>query len=308
MSGPTPSTTTYALLALLALRSWTSYELTRQLRRSLHYAWPRSEANLYNEQKRLVRLGWATVTKEPVGRRTRTRYEITAAGRQEVRAWLSTEPSAPHLEVEGIVRMFFADHGSVDDLVHSLRATGDRAGDAVLELCEIVKDYFVTGGPFPDRLHAIALAADLVTDLLDRIESFSREASAEVVLWDTTHGRGLTAEARKRFEVILQRGERINAARLERTRRSGTAATWSSPRAEGRSRSGVGPRSAGPKKNHDSGDGSEKPGTEADRLRPAMHGRPRQLSGQRGHGGDAAKHENESGDERCASGHEPVLH
>jgi DNA-binding PadR family transcriptional regulator len=218
MAGPSPSTTTYALLALLAVRPWTGYELTRQLRRSLHYAWPRSEANLYNEQKQLVRLGWATVTKEPVGKRTRNRYKITGAGRHALRAWMRTEPDEPRLEVEGIVRMFFADQGSVEDLVNSIRTTGERAGDAVLELCEIVKDYFTTGGPFPSRLHAVALAADLLTDLLDRIETYSQEAAAEVVRWDTTKDRGLTAAARQRFEAILSRGERIGTTRRELAR------------------------------------------------------------------------------------------
>jgi DNA-binding PadR family transcriptional regulator len=224
MAGPTPSTTTYALLALLAIRPWTGYELTRQLRRSLHYAWPRSEANLYNEQKQLVRLGWATVTKEYVGKRTRNRYEITPAGRRALRAWMHTEPDIPHLEVEGIVRMFFADQGSVDDLVQSIRTTGERAGDAVLELCELVDDYLVTGGPFPRRLHAVALAADLLTDLLERIETYARDAAAEVVHWDTTKELGLTADARKRFEAILARGERISHHRSEPPHATGLSA------------------------------------------------------------------------------------
>jgi DNA-binding PadR family transcriptional regulator len=224
MAGLNPSTTTYALLALLAVRPWTGYELTRQLRRSLHYAWPRSEANLYNEQKQLVRLGWATVTKEPVGKRTRNRYRITGAGRHALHAWMRTEPDEPRLEVEGIVRMFFADQGSVEDLVNSIRTTGERAGDAVLELCELVKDYFATGGPFPQRLHAVALAADLLTDLLDRVETYSQEAAAEVVRWDTTKDRGLTADARTRFEAILSRGERISTTRRELARATSLAA------------------------------------------------------------------------------------
>jgi PadR family transcriptional regulator AphA len=207
------STTTYALLALLGIRPWTGYELTQQLRRSLHFAWPRSEANLYSEQKQLVRLGWATLTKESVGKRTRNRYSITPAGRRALRAWMRTEPDTPHIEVEGIVRMFFADQGSVEDLAQSIRATGERAGDAVLELCDIVEDYFVTGGPFPERLHAIALAADLVTDLLATIESYTRDAADQIDQWETTKGLGLTPDARRRFEAILARGDVIRAAR-----------------------------------------------------------------------------------------------
>ena len=73
MSSASP--TTYGLLGLLAVRSWTGYELTRQVRRSLRFVWSSSEGHLYREQKRLVERGWAkeegpglfTVT-EPVAR------------------------------------------------------------------------------------------------------------------------------------------------------------------------------------------------------------------------------------------------
>ena len=35
--------TSYAILGLLALRPWSAYELTKQVRRSLHFCWPRAE-------------------------------------------------------------------------------------------------------------------------------------------------------------------------------------------------------------------------------------------------------------------------
>ncbi|MGH2703374.1 MAG: PadR family transcriptional regulator, partial [Actinomycetota bacterium] len=73
-----PRTATYALLALLAVQPWSGYELTKQARRSLLYVWPSSEAHLYREQRRLERLGWASVEKERVGSRVRNRYTITS--------------------------------------------------------------------------------------------------------------------------------------------------------------------------------------------------------------------------------------
>ena len=53
------STTSYALLGLLALREWTTYELAKQVQRSIGWFWPRAERKLYEEPKRLVeaRLG-----------------------------------------------------------------------------------------------------------------------------------------------------------------------------------------------------------------------------------------------------------
>ena len=76
----TTSPATYGLLGLLATRSWTGYELTAQVRRSLAFVWPTSEGHLYREQKVLVARGWAAVVDEPAGRRSRKRYTITDAG------------------------------------------------------------------------------------------------------------------------------------------------------------------------------------------------------------------------------------
>ena len=52
--------TSFALLGLLALQPWTAYELVAQANRSLHFYWPRSEAHLYAELKRIVERGHAS--------------------------------------------------------------------------------------------------------------------------------------------------------------------------------------------------------------------------------------------------------
>jgi len=61
------STTTYAILGLLAVQPWSTYELTRQMDRSLGRMWPRAQSKLYEEPKKLVALGLATATEEQVG-------------------------------------------------------------------------------------------------------------------------------------------------------------------------------------------------------------------------------------------------
>src|SRR5581483_2756096 len=88
------STTSYAILGLLALRPWTTYELTQQLKRNLHYFWPRAESGVYEEPKNLVQQGLAESRREPFGRRPRTVYTITSAGRAALARWLE-EPSEP---------------------------------------------------------------------------------------------------------------------------------------------------------------------------------------------------------------------
>src|SRR5207245_995140 len=74
--------TSYAILGLLALRPWSAYELTKQVRRSLHFCWPRAETRLYQEPKNLVEHGLVKATTTVNGRRPRTEYAITAKGRK----------------------------------------------------------------------------------------------------------------------------------------------------------------------------------------------------------------------------------
>ena len=48
------TTTSYAILGLLSVRSWSAYELTDQMKRGLRYTWPRTETRIYQEPKHLV--------------------------------------------------------------------------------------------------------------------------------------------------------------------------------------------------------------------------------------------------------------
>src|SRR3954471_5692711 len=89
-AGRMPRTTTsYAVLGLLSVRSWTAYELAKQVQRSLNWFWPRAERKLYEEPKRLVEQGLATAMREQTGQRPRTVYAITDDGRDALRGWLS---------------------------------------------------------------------------------------------------------------------------------------------------------------------------------------------------------------------------
>ena len=224
-----PSPTTYALLGLLAARSWTGYELTNQVRRSLRFVWASSEGHLYREQKALIELGWATVEREPVGKRHRNRYTITPEGRSAMREWLGTEPGELRLEIEGLVRMFYADQGSVDDLLSSMEATARVARSMRDRLLGFVDEYLEEEGPlwmleegmggpdqvrlmfhdrpqFPERLHVVTLVMDVSTALLADIHTSLTTAAEEVKGWPSTIDPGITPLTRKRLENIRDRG------------------------------------------------------------------------------------------------------
>lgn len=220
---PDASPATYGLLGMLATRPMTGYELTHQVRRSLRFVWPVSEGHLYREQKKLVTLGWATVTTEPAGRRTRQRYAITRAGRAALRAWLATEPEEPHLQIEGVLRAFYADSASPEVLASSMRSTAASAGAMLAELHGFVDEYLAEGGPLdmlearsssrafrgremhPERLHSVALVLDVTTQLLEVVEDFFTSTAAEVDDWPGTTDADLTPSTRARLERIQSR-------------------------------------------------------------------------------------------------------
>jgi DNA-binding PadR family transcriptional regulator len=179
---------------MLAVRSWTGYELTRQVRRSLRFIWPTSEGHLYREQKRLVTLGWALVEQEQTGRRARNRYTITQAGREALARWLATPPEEPHLQFEGLLRVFYANLGSPADLHRSMTTTAEQTRSMLATLRGFVGEYLAEGGPmdmleqgiggpgqrrafagrtmFPERLPSVALTLEITTRLLEEIERF----------------------------------------------------------------------------------------------------------------------------------------
>jgi DNA-binding PadR family transcriptional regulator len=206
-SEPRLTATSYAVLGLLAVRPWTAYELTQQMRRSLHYLWPRSESLLYNEPKKLVRAGLARSTDVRRGDRTVTRYQITAAGRRALQEWLDTEPGAPLFEVEAMLRVLFADQGTPEQLVRSLRAAAAWADADLARARPQVQDYLDTGGPFPERLHLIALAVGFYGELFDLMRRFFGEAADLAEQWDAIAGVEVDATLRGMLERTLALSE-----------------------------------------------------------------------------------------------------
>ena len=178
--------TSYALLGLLASRpgGWSAYELAQQMGRSLRYVWPRAERNLYDDVKLLAERGLARAKPESTGRRPRTVYSITPKGRAQLRAWLS-EPSAPlAIESEALLRVFFAEHGTLDDLTRTIRGVREDAEATERMVAAMVSQYDEDGGPFPERLHVIALMGKLLYSHREALRAWADWAEHEIGKWD----------------------------------------------------------------------------------------------------------------------------
>ena len=208
MTSP-PTATSFALLGLLAVQPWPAYELVAQSKRSLHYFWPRSEAHLYAELKRLVERGHAHAAAIEGRGRQRTRYTITPAGRAALEDWLGTRPASPVLEVETLLRVLFADQGSIEDLRAALAATASQARQAAAAAVVIGDELLNTGGPFPDRLHLTERVVAFYGEFLLLLIRWCDETSAEVGTWSTTKDLGLTPQARQRLCELLTEARQI---------------------------------------------------------------------------------------------------
>lgn len=198
-----PSVTTHALLGLLALRPWTAYDLTNQMRRALRYAWPRTEANLYSEIKRLVPRGLARASEEEAGNRVRTRYEITDAGRAAVEDWLRTEPSPVHVQFESLLRVFLADLGTREQLLDTLEATRRQLLDGIEDSVGIVAEYAGHEPPFPERAHLNGLFIAFMGEFHRTVLEWCETAQKEVSTWPATVRVGHTEGTRQMVQRTL---------------------------------------------------------------------------------------------------------
>ena len=178
------ATTANALLGLLALRPrWSTWDLTKQLRRNMQFFWPRVESRIYDEARTLVERGLARDRRAYTGRRARTEYAITAKGRRELQRWLATPPRATNLECEPLLRVFLGDLGTPDQLMVALdQVRGD--GDAILAVGRVVADEYLAGtAPFQDQVHLRALVFDFLSSHALMLRAWADRAEEAMTAW-----------------------------------------------------------------------------------------------------------------------------
>ncbi len=191
VSGVPPTTTRAAILGQLALRDWSAYELTRSMRRTLRYFWPRAESVIYAEAKKLEADGLAVTRTEPLGdgsRRTRTIYSITTTGRQALAAWLATQPTTVDLYLEPLLRVHLARFGTREDLLRAIDAAHAAAND-ILITADTVATEFVEGRHlFQTEAHLRAVLFDGLVSQAQALQRWAANAQREIRRWPEVTG------------------------------------------------------------------------------------------------------------------------
>jgi PadR family transcriptional regulator AphA len=180
------TTTSYAILGLLSIQPWSTYELAKLMHRSLDRIWPRVESSLYNEPRKLVRAGLAASESQMSGRRRRTEYQITDAGRSALRAWLADE-TVDHVAFEcaPLVQVYFGENGTTHDILAAIARIRANAESELRHWIEVATAYAEGRGRFPGRIHVNTLILQLAWDLAIVRLAWADWATREVAGWST---------------------------------------------------------------------------------------------------------------------------
>jgi DNA-binding PadR family transcriptional regulator len=176
------TTTSYAVLGLLAIKPWTTYELAQQISRSGQF-WLRSRSKLFEEPKKLVAHGLAEARADQVGHRPRTVYSITDTGRAALADWLAAPGEPPVLESEQLLKVFFADQGTRDDLLATVAALRGWAEAELTRNVTLARSYLAGLGRFPERTAVNLLVGRYHTDFAEMTLRWADWAADVVRTW-----------------------------------------------------------------------------------------------------------------------------
>lgn len=185
-SVPRLSSTSYIVLGLLCVRSWSAYELAQQVQRGWQDVWPRAARGIYNEPKKLATHGLVSQWTEQTGQRTRAIYEANDQGREAFREWLNQPPQTPAFESEALVRVVFADHGSLVQLRRAISEIREHAHARSEALLAQGSAYLTTGGPFPERIHLLHLVGGFLAEQHAAMLRWADWAETEIARWNDT--------------------------------------------------------------------------------------------------------------------------
>lgn len=183
---PGLTSTSYVILGLLCVRPWSAYELVQQMERGWQDVWPRAGRGIYNEPKKLVEHDYATARVERTGGRRRTVYAATEDGHRAFSHWLGKPSAPPAFEAEALVRVLFADHGSLAQLRAAIAELRDHARSRSAALLAQGLDYTGSGGPHPGRVHLLHLVGAFLAEQHAATLRWADWAEAQIDAWTTT--------------------------------------------------------------------------------------------------------------------------
>ena len=103
------TTLSYVVLALVGGEGAGAHDLVRMARGGQRLYYAGAASKIYEQPKRLERLGYLRSEKRPGQTRERTYYTLTERGLAALREWLARPSSFPRVQSEAVVRVLASD-------------------------------------------------------------------------------------------------------------------------------------------------------------------------------------------------------
>ena len=122
--------TARVILGLLGFAPRTGYDVKRVTDYSTRFFWRASYGQIYPELRGLEAAGLVRARDEPHGRRRRRVFELTPEGEAALGEWLRGTDDLYELRDEGLLRLFFGELVSEDDLLALIRRRRARFAES----------------------------------------------------------------------------------------------------------------------------------------------------------------------------------
>jgi len=174
------SPTAYVILGMVRKEARSGYEIKSVVDHTTRFFWAASYGQIYPELKRLAGAGLIAGVDSPIGGRRRTVYEITAAGKEALGAWLRMPPTTFEMREEGLLKLFFAGALPRPEAVETLRAMRAHRLAVSAQLREMEPKALEQDDPFPLMvLRGGVEFTEWFADWCERMEQQLLEPAAE---------------------------------------------------------------------------------------------------------------------------------
>jgi PadR family transcriptional regulator AphA len=209
----------YALLGYLTVKPQSAFELTKLMRESGALdLWPRTDSTLYLEPPKLVERGFATVSVAHTGKRSRSVYTITPAGRLALVAWLGRPGFRSKAADDILLKVFYANLGTKAQLLEQLGFMREQVRGEYLAMVDALEQHATGTFPFAQPAHLTRLVTKHELASLDARARWLAEAEQDVTTWpDTSFSEEQEAVVAKWYWLALA-DTRDALARFDRTR------------------------------------------------------------------------------------------
>ena len=128
----------YVVLGMIATGRRSGYAMSRTAKDTTRHFWATSDGQIYPQLKKLSDDGYIEGEREARGGRERIVYSLTPKGREALDEWLNSGGKG-HFEMrdEGLLKLFFAEELSVDQLRAQIELMRRRSRRAIEHLEEL---------------------------------------------------------------------------------------------------------------------------------------------------------------------------